>query len=81
MYILYLFNILNMEISITEFRNNISTYFDKVYFGKEDIILRKRWYKLKLTCEIDDIDENDFDKAVKSPNIKEKLSLLSSKIH
>jgi len=28
-----------MEISVTEFRNNISTYFDKVYFDKEDIIL------------------------------------------
>jgi len=31
-----------MEVSITDFRNNISTYFDKVYFEKEDIILKKR---------------------------------------
>ncbi len=69
-----------MEISITEFRKNISTYFDKAYFGKEDIILRKRWYKLKLTWELGDADEINFDNAVKSKNIIDKLGILSSKI-
>ena len=67
-----------MEVSITEFRNNISTYFDKVYFGKEDIILKKRGYRLKLTYELD--DEVIFDNAAKDKTVKNKLSLLASKL-
>jgi hypothetical protein len=73
-----------MEVSVTDFRNNISTYFDKVYFEKEDIILKKRGYKLKLTYELDDDfsskDELNFDNALKSEVIKNKLSLLATKI-
>ncbi len=60
-----------MEVAITEFRNNISTYFDKVYFEKEDIILKKRGYKIKLTYELD--NEDEFDSAVKDKGIKNKL--------
>jgi len=67
-----------MEVSITEFRNNISTYFDRAYFGKEDIILKKRGYRLKLTYELD--DEAIFDNAAKDKTVKNKLSLLASKL-
>jgi hypothetical protein len=72
-----------MEVTVTEFRKNIGKYFDKVYFEKEPIILRKRGYKVKLTCEIDDInaqDESNFDNAVKSKEVKNKLSVLASKL-
>jgi len=73
-----------MEVSVTNFRNNISTYFDKVYFGKENIILNKRWYKIKLTYELDDDfskeDEQSFDNAVKSKDIRNKLSILATKL-
>jgi len=78
MYILYILILKIMEVSITEFRNNISTYFDKVYFGKEDIILKKRGYRLKLTYELD--DEVIFDNAAKDKTVKNKLSLLASKL-
>ncbi len=70
-----------MEVSVTDFRNNISTYFDKVYFEKENIILKKRWYKIKLTYELDELDdESNFDNAVKSKKVRNKLSLLAEKI-
>ncbi len=73
-----------MEVSITDFRNNISTYFDKVYFEKEDIILKKRWYRLKVTYELDEdfsrTDESNFNDAIKSKSIRNKLSLLATKL-
>ncbi len=67
-----------MEVGITEFRKNLSSYFDKVYFEKENIILRKRGYKLKLTYEID--DEHNFDAAATSDIIKNQMEILASKI-
>ena len=73
-----------MEVSVTDFRNNISTYFDKVYFEKEDIILKKRGYRIKLTYELDDDfskeDESNFNNAIKSKSIRSKLSLLAKKL-
>jgi len=73
-----------MEVSVTDFRNNISTYFDKVYFEKKDIILKKRGYRLKLTYELNDDfskkDESGFDDAIKSKSVRNKLSVLARKL-
>jgi len=71
-----------MEVTVTDFRNNMSTYFDKAYFEKEDIILKRRWYKLKITADFTEEieDEKIFDSAVRSDVIRSKLSTLASKL-
>lgn len=64
-----------MEVWITDFRNNTSAYFDKVFFQEEEIILTRRNHRVKIV-KIDE-DEENFDNAIKSDFIRNKLKLLA----
>jgi len=75
-----------MEVWITEFRNNASAYFDKAFFEEEEIILTRRNHRVKITKIEDDVknwevftdeDDKNFDDAIRSDFIRNKLKLLA----
>ena len=58
-----------MEVWITDFRNNSSAYFDKVFFQDEEIILKRRSHRVKIVRIDDDIDVKNND-AKNNDNIE-----------
>lgn len=61
-----LINVAYMEISVTEFRKNMSKYFDVAYFKKEPITLKRRGYKLKLMYEWEDCLDTGYLKSIET---------------